>query len=163
MDFGGLLEGLLANRNNPFMGGGGLPPIKTNMAPPENFWEGNKFHIGAPGMQATPPPQAQHQQPSPAPQPVPPTVGVGGGAMMPGGTPPNPFIQPAMREQGTLTLGETVTTPPSLPATMRNRVPYIDPSTVQLAPSAADPYDDGTGKNGVQGYGKNPFMKGIMR
>jgi hypothetical protein len=71
MDFGGLLEGLLANRSNPFTGGGGLPQIKTNMAPPANFWEGNEFKIGAPGLQETPVSDPSHPANPATPAPTP--------------------------------------------------------------------------------------------
>lgn len=183
MDFGGFdLTSLMRSmQNTPGASSGGLPQIKTNMAPPANFWEGNNFRIGAEGMQEQPhqpaPAPAQGPPPSgPAPSrpPVPPTVGIGGGAMQQGGA-QNPFIpnptpqaqqppktqNPFLPEQGELTLGAPQSAPPSMPAIWRNAVPYIDPSMYQLAPSAADPYDDGSGKRAVQGYGKNPFRGGM--
>lgn len=60
-----------------------MPNINPNMAPPPNFWDGDKFKIGAPGLQAG----GQPQQPSPqqpAPQVGPPQMQGGPGA--------NPFM-----------------------------------------------------------------------
>ena len=156
--FGQIFNGGLAPMHSA-----GLPRIKTNMAPPANFWEGNKFHIGAPGMQETPVGDPAHPATPPPPPPppsppVPPTVGVGGGAFMPGGMPPNPFIPRVTNEQGTLGYGQASGAAASLPATIRNAVPYIDPSTVELAPSAANPYYRPGAKWQQDGYGKNPFL-----
>jgi len=81
-------------------GGAGLPQansgpqIKTNMAPPANFWttpeDGSspQFQIGAPGMQAVPhnpqPPQAPPQTPSgPPPETQPRIPPLGGQQPMP--------------------------------------------------------------------------------
>tara|TARA_R100001086_G_scaffold249474_1_gene189316 strand:- start:4820 stop:5380 length:561 start_codon:yes stop_codon:yes gene_type:complete len=54
----------------------GLPKIKANMAPPANFWEGNNFRIGAPGLQETPVNDPSHPAnpatPAPAPTQPPP-------------------------------------------------------------------------------------------
>lgn len=163
MDFGGLDFASLLRQGGLPAGGGGLPPIKTNMAPPANFWEGNKFKIGAPGMQATPVGDPGHPAtPAPPQQPaVPPTVGVGGGAFMPGV--PNPFLTGGSNEQGTLGRGQAAPMQPSLPYTIRSAVPYLDPSSVQLAPSAANPYYRPGAKMQQDGYNKNPFLARMMR
>lgn len=55
MNFGGLdLTALMQMQGAQGASSSGLPQVKTNMAPPANFWEGNEFKIGAPGMQETP-------------------------------------------------------------------------------------------------------------
>lgn len=135
MDFGGLdFASLLRQGGLPSGGGGGLPPIKTNMAPPANFWEGNKFKIGAPGMQATPVGDPAHPAtPAPPQRPaMPPTVGIGGGAFMPGV--PNPFLT-------------------GLSGSFGN----------QAAPSPANPYYRPGAKMQQDGYAKNPFLARMMR
>ena len=88
MDFGNIdlskLLGLQANGQPGGMGSPAMPRgqagngtnINPNMAPPENFWQGDKFNIGAPGMQAVPPGQAPPPQ---APPQMPPQMGPQGG------------------------------------------------------------------------------------
>ncbi len=80
--------------------------INPNMAPPSNFWEGDKFRIGAPGLQAGGPPQQQAPQPvgMPVKSPTmgataPAQAGIGGvggnASIQPmGGAPVNPFLDP---------------------------------------------------------------------
>jgi len=47
-------QGLAGGGATAQAGAAGTPPIKANMQPPANFWEGNNFRIGAPGLQETP-------------------------------------------------------------------------------------------------------------
>ncbi|TNE58612.1 MAG: hypothetical protein EP341_03075 [Sphingomonadales bacterium] len=60
-----------ASGNNGIPYGSNSRLINPNMAPPANFWQGDKFMIGAPGLQSQPagqmqaPPQAQMQAPQP--------------------------------------------------------------------------------------------------
>ena len=88
MDLKQLLFGMAAGDNknkNPLMAGaapgvaaaGQGPNVNPNMAPPENFWQGDTFKIGAPGMQAVPPGQAPPQQAQQQPQ-MPSQMGGGG-------------------------------------------------------------------------------------
>lgn len=45
--------------------------INPNLAPPANFWEGDKFRIGAPGLQSVQPGQQMPQMPTAQAQPQP--------------------------------------------------------------------------------------------
>ncbi len=74
MNFGGIdLSALLGQgQQGGTLQSAGTPPINPNMAPPANFWEGNKFKIGAPGMQARPTSDPTHPANPAAPaQPTP--------------------------------------------------------------------------------------------
>lgn len=89
MAFEGLDLSNLQNLLMQYRGGGGAAPqsgsapmgngvnIKPNMAPPENFWQGDDFKIGAPGLQAVPPGQAP--PPQAPPTQMPPQMGPQGG------------------------------------------------------------------------------------
>ena len=89
MAFEGLDLSNLQNLLKQYGGGAGAAPqsgsaptgnglnIRPNMAPPENFWQGDDFKIGAPGMQAVPPGQAP--PPQAPPTQMPPQMGPQGG------------------------------------------------------------------------------------
>jgi|GEM_PF-2132647 len=83
-------------------GGASLPTgsnsqkINPNMAPPSNFWEGDQFRIGAPGLQSGGPPQPQTPQPVGGMMKAP-SIGATAPAQSPGAMPGiagNASIQP---------------------------------------------------------------------
>ena len=149
-NLGSFLNGAGAN--------GGLPPVKANMAPPENFWEGNNFRIGAPGLQATPVSDPSHPASPNQPAPPPPT---------PTGPPPTPTPRPAIQPGIQPTPQPRVQPPPSWTGGLMSRIPQAYRDSYE-APDALSPPPSGLTQTpapsfpsvggGAGGSARNPFV-----
>lgn len=83
--------------------------IRPNMAPPANFWEGDTFKIGAPGL--------QQGQPGPTPPPTP-TDPMPQLPMIPGGT----QMPPSFIGGAGASLARSLALPPTNTSQIRNQL-----------------------------------------
>lgn len=133
-NFLNLISGYTGGQSRQMPTGSKSMNINPNMAPPQNFWDGDNFRIGAPGLQSVPAGQGVPQSAPQTPQPM-------GMSKMPASF-AAPMGAPAMGGMGmpqNAAIGGSTASGPQLTAQIgRQLMPKFD----------------------MQGMGSNPFLGG---